>query len=148
MRVATASATIERQIWSRFRAPSYWIGALVPVALISLLLYQAGRATGNPGMTMFLAVLSALWIGGSGCVREIVDERRLIQRDPHVSLFAYASAKILHAALMAAGQSLIITMFVRFSGVVFLPLFTLWAILFLSDALGLFDGAGAVGALR
>jgi len=136
MRVATASATIERQIWSRFRAPSYWIGALVPVALISLVLYQAGRATGNPPMTMFLAVLSALWIGGSGCVREIVDERRLIQRDPHVSLFAYGTAKILHAALMAAGQSLILTVFVRFSGVVFLPLYTLWAILFLTTLSG------------
>ena len=136
MRVATASATIERQIWSRFRAPSYWVGVVAPVFLISLLLFQAGRATRNPAMTMFLAVLSALWIGGSGCVREIVDERRLIQRDPHVSLFAYAIAKILHAALMSAGQSFVLAMFVRFSNVVFLPLYILWPILFLTTLAG------------
>jgi hypothetical protein len=136
MKFGTATATVERQIFSRFRTPSYWVGAVAPVVLISLLLFQAGRATGNPAMTMFLAVLSALWIGGSGCVREIVDERRLIQRDPHVSLFAYAIAKILHAGLMAAGQSFVLAMFVRFSGVVFLPLYVLWPILFLTTLAG------------
>jgi hypothetical protein len=136
VRAATARATIERQIWSRFRSTSYWIGAVAPVFLISLLLFQAGRATSNPAMTMFLAVLSALWIGGSGCVREIVDERRLIQRDPHVSLIAYALAKMLHASLMAAGQSVIISVFVLVSGVVFLPLYTLWTILFLTTLAG------------
>jgi hypothetical protein len=136
MNFGMATATVERQIFSRFRTPSYWIGAVAPVVLISLLLFQAGRATGNPAMTMFLAVLSALWIGGSGCVREIVDERRLIQRDPHVSLFAYAVAKILHAAVMATGQSFVLAMFVRFSGVVFLPLYVLWPILFLTTLAG------------
>jgi hypothetical protein len=136
MRAATARATIERQIWSRFRTVSYWIGAAAPVALISVLIYQAGRATSNPPMTMFLAALSALWVGGSGCVREVVDERRLIQRDPHVSLFAYAAAKMLHAALMAVGQSLIISGFVVLSGVVHLPLLTVWAILFLTTMSG------------
>jgi hypothetical protein len=136
MRVSTARATIERQIWSRFRTRSYWIGAALPVGLISLLIYQAGRATSNPPMTMFLAVVSALWVGGSGCVREIVDERRLIQRDPHVSLFAYAIAKMLHAALMAAAQSLILSAFVALGGVVHLPLFSIWVILFLTTMSG------------
>jgi hypothetical protein len=138
VRVETLSATVERQIWSRFRAPSYWVGAVLPVALIGALLYQTGKATGNPAMTMFLAILSALWIGGSACVREVVDERKLVQREPHLSLLAYALAKMLHAALLAAGQSLILTLAVLFSGVVRLPLFSLWLILFLTTLSGSF----------
>jgi hypothetical protein len=136
MKVASAQATIERQIWSRFRSPSYWIGAVVPLVLIGILLHQAGVATKNPPMTMFLAVISALWIGGSGCVREIVDERRLVQRDPHLSLLAYAIAKILHAGLMALGQSLILTLAVKLTGVVHLAMPILWIILFLTTLSG------------
>jgi hypothetical protein len=69
-------------------------------------------------------------------VREIVDERKLVQREPHLSLGAYGAAKVLHAALMAAGQSLILTLAVLVSAVVGLPLFTLWAILFLTTVSG------------
>jgi hypothetical protein len=136
MKVASAQATIERQLWSRFRSPSYWIGAVVPLVLIGVLMHQAGEATDNPPMTMFLAVISALWIGGSGCVREIVDERRLVQRDPHLSLLAYALAKILHAGLMALGQSLVLTLAVVFTGVVHLPFTLLWILLFLTTLSG------------
>ena len=136
MKLAGAQATIERQLWSRFRSPSYWVGAVVPLVLIGILLTQAGEATKNPPMTMFLAVISALWVGGSSCVREIVDERRLVQRDPHLSLLAYAIAKILHAGLMALGQSLILTVAVLFTGVVHLTPPVLWIILFLTTLSG------------
>ena len=136
MRVSSAQATIERQIWSRFRSPSYWIGAVVPLVLIGLLLHQAGSATSDPPTTMFLAVISALWVGGSGCVREIVDERRLVQRDPHLSLLAYALAKILHAGLMAFGQSLILTIAVLLTGIVHLAPPMLWILLFLTTLSG------------
>src|SRR5262245_20867844 len=129
MKAGTLGATIERQIWSRFRSTTYWIGATIPVLVISLLLYKTAVATDNPATTMFLSIVSALWIGGSSCVREIVDERRLVQREPHLSLLAYGIAKILHAALMAALQSLIVTIFVSFSGVVPLSWITLWLIL-------------------
>ncbi len=87
-------------------------------------------------MTMFLAILSALWIGGSACVREVVDERRLVQREPHLSLLAYGLAKIAHASMVALGQSLILTLFVRSSGVVSLPLPALWTILLLTTVSG------------
>jgi len=136
MKASSAQATIERQLWSRFRSPSYWIGAVVPLALIGLLLHQAGSATSDPPTTMFLAVISALWVGGSGCVREIVDERRLVQRDPHLSLLAYALAKILHAGLMAAGQSLILTMAVLLTGIVHIAAPMLWILLFLTTLAG------------
>lgn len=136
MKVASAQATIERQLWSRFRSPSYWVGAVVPLVLIGVLLTMAGDATKNPPMTMFLAVISALWIGGSSSVREIVDERRLVQRDPHLSLLAYAIAKILHAGVMALGQSLVLTLAVMFTGVVHLSAPILWIILFLTTLSG------------
>jgi len=136
MKASSAQATIERQLWSRFRSPSYWIGAVVPLVLIGLLLHQAGSATSDPPTTMFLAVISALWVGGSGCVREIVDERRLVQRDPHLSLLAYALAKILHAGLMAAGQSLILTMAVLLTGIVHIAAPMLWILLFLTTLAG------------
>jgi len=136
MKASSAQATIERQLWSRFRSPSYWIGAVVPLVLIGLLLHQAGSATSDPPTTMFLAVISALWVGGSGCVREVVDERRLVQRDPHLSLLAYALAKILHAGLMAAGQSLILTMAVLLTGIVHIAAPMLWILLFLTTLAG------------
>lgn len=136
MKVSSAQATIERQLWSRFRSPSYWIGAIVPLVLIGFLLYETGSATKDPPTTMFLAVISALWVGGSACVREIVDERRLVQRDPHLSLLAYALAKILHAGLMACGQSLILTIAVWETGIVTLFPALVWILLFLTTLSG------------
>jgi hypothetical protein len=131
-------ATIERQVRSRFRSPAFWIGAIAPVVLIGILLSAAGRATGSPAVTMFLAVLSGLWIGGSGCVREIVDERRLVQRDPHVSLLAYAAAKLLFAGALAAFHSVVLTAAVYFTGEVFLTPAIVWIILLFTTLSGAF----------
>jgi len=136
MMTNSLAATIDRQLRSRFRSPAYWIAATVPVLLISLLLWQTARATDSPATAMFLAILSALWIGGSSCIREIVDERKLVQRDPHLSLLAYAVAKIIHASLLAAGQSAILTTFLLFTDVVGLPVVPLWTILFLTTLAG------------
>jgi hypothetical protein len=129
-------ATIERQVRSRFRSPAFWVGAIAPVVLIGGLLAATGAATDSAPVTMFLAILSGLWIGGSGCVREIVDERRLVQRDPHVSLLAYAGAKLLFAATMAGFQSVILTLAVALSGCVALPAPAVWIILFLTTVSG------------
>jgi hypothetical protein len=128
--------TIERQLWSRFRSTGYWVGATAPVAVIGLLLFETAKATGSPATVIFIAVLAALWIGGSACVREIVDERKLVQREPHLSLLAYAVAKIIHAIVISAGQSLIMTMSVLASGLVGLPLLSLWLILCLTTVSG------------
>ncbi len=136
MMTNSLAATIDRQLRSRFRSLAYWIAAIVPVLLISLLLWQTARATESPATAMFLAILSALWIGGSSCIREIVDERKLVQRDPHLSLLAYAVAKIIHASLLAAGQSAILTTFLLFTDVVGLPVVPLWTILFLTTLAG------------
>jgi hypothetical protein len=81
-------------------------------------------------------VVSALWVGGSACVREIVDERRLVQRDPHLSLLAYAIAKILHAGLMALGQSLLLSVAVAATGIVHNVFPMLWFLLFLTTLSG------------
>ncbi len=136
MKINNIVATIERQVRSRFRSPAFWVGAIAPVVLIGLLLGATGAATGSAPVTMFLAILSGLWIGGSGCVREIVDERRLVQRDPHVSLLAYAGAKLLFAATMAAFQSAVLTLAVALSGCVSLPPPAVWMILFLTTVSG------------
>lgn len=136
MKANSVGATIERQLRSRFRSLSYWIAAVVPVLLISVLLHQTAKATASPATVMFLAILSALWIGGSSCVREIVDERKLVQRDPHLGLLAYGLSKIIHASLLAAGQSLILTFFLLLSDVIGLPVFQLWMILFLTTVSG------------
>lgn len=136
MKPGSFSVTIERQIWSRFRSIGYWVGATAPVIVIGLLLFETAQATGSPATVMFIAILAALWIGGSACVREIVDERKLVQREPHLSLLAYAVAKIVHAILMAAGQSLIMTMCILASGIVGLPLLSLWLILCLTTVSG------------
>ena len=138
MRINNLAATIERQVRSRFRSPAFWVGAIAPVVLIGVLLAATGRATGSPPVTMFLAILSGLWIGGSGCVREIVDERRLVQRDPHVSLLAYAVAKLLFATAMAGFQSLVLTVAVAASGCVSLPPPYVWIILGLTTVAGAF----------
>lgn len=138
MKVPTLAATVDRQVRSRFRSPAFWVGAIAPVVLIGILLAAAGRATDSPAVTMFLAVLSGLWIGGSGAVREIVDERRLIQRDPHVSLLAYAAAKLLFAGATAAFQAMVLTMAVGLSGCVHLPAPVLWIILWLTTTCGAF----------
>jgi hypothetical protein len=138
MKLASLGATIERQVRSRVRSIAFWVGAVAPVVLIGILLNQAGRATDSPPVTMFLAVLSSLWIGGSGCVREIVDERRLVQRDPHVSLLAYAVAKLLFAAAVAAVQSGVLTLAVAATGVVHLSLPIVGIILFLTTLAGSF----------
>jgi hypothetical protein len=136
MKAPALAATIDRQVRSRLRSPAFWIGATVPVVLIGILLAAAGRATDSPAVTMFLAVLSGLWIGGSGAVREIVDERRLIQRDPHVSLLAYAAAKLLFAGALAALQAVVLTAAVGFSGCVHLPAPILAIILWLTTTCG------------
>jgi hypothetical protein len=136
MKISSVAATIERQARTRFRSPAFWVGATVPVVLIGALVAAAGYATDRPAVTMFLAVLSGLWIGGSGCVREIVDERRLVQRDPHVSLLAYAGAKLLFAAAMAGFQSLVLTIAVTLSGCVSLPPPYVGIILFLTTVSG------------
>ena len=138
MKIANLAATVERQIRSRFRSPAFWVGAVAPVVLIGVLLSAAGRATDSPPVTMFLAVLSGLWIGGSSSVREIVDERRLVQRDPHISLLAYAAAKLLFAGAMAGFQSAILTVAVSLAGCVFLPAPYVWVILFLTTTSGAF----------
>ena len=136
MRANSYLATIDRQLRSRFRSPAYWVGAIVPVLLISVLLWQTARATDSPATAMFLAILSALWIGGSSCIREIVDERKLVQREPHLSLLAYAAAKIIYAALLAAGQSAIVAAFLLLTGVVGLPAPLLWGLLLLTTLAG------------
>ena len=136
MMSTSLGSAIDRQLRSRFRSPSFWIGASLPVVLISGLLLQTARATNSPAAVMFLAILSALWVGGSSCIREIVDERRLVQRDPHLSLFAYGVAKIVHATLLALGQSLVLALFLRLSDVVRLPLLPLWTLLMLTTVSG------------
>jgi hypothetical protein len=136
VRQGSFSVTIERQIWSRLRSAGYWVGATAPVIVIGLLLFGTAKATSSPATVMFIAILAALWIGGAACVREIVDERKLVQREPHLSLLAYAVAKIVHAVLIAAGQSLIMTLWVLASGIVGLPLLSLWLILCLTTVSG------------
>lgn len=130
------AATIDRQSRSRFRSPAYLVSAVVPVLLIGALLFQTARATDSPATAMFLAILSALWIGGSSCVRDIVDERRLVQREPHLNLLAYGVAKIVHALVLGAAQSAIVVAFLRATGVVRLPFANLWLILFLTTVAG------------
>jgi hypothetical protein len=138
MKILGYAATIDRQVRSRLRSPAFWVGASAPVVLIGILLAAAGHATDSPAVTMFLAVLSGLWIGGSGSVREIVDERRLVQRDPHVSLLAYAAAKLLFAAAMAGFQSAVLTGAVGLSGCIHLPAPIVWIILWLTTVCGAF----------
>lgn len=130
------AATIDRQWRSRFRSPSYLIGAVVPVVLISLLLFQTATATASPATVLFLAILSALWVGGSSCIREIVDERRLVQREPHLNLLAYGVAKIVHALVLGAVQSGVIALILRTTDVVRLAFPNLWLILFLTTVAG------------
>lgn len=129
-------AALDRQWRSRFRSPAYLIGTLVPALLIGVLLFQTADATRSPATVVFLGILSALWIGGSSCVREIVDERRLIQREPHLSLFSYGVAKIVHAVVLGVAQSLVLAAFLGFTDVVRLPFFNLWAILLLTTVSG------------
>jgi hypothetical protein len=129
-------AALDRQWRSRFRSVGYVVATIVPALLISFLLFQTAAATKSPATVVFLSILSALWIGGSSCVREIVDERRLVQREPHLSLFAYGLAKILHAIVLGAGQSVILTLFLHYTDVVFLPFLPLWAMLFLTTVSG------------
>lgn len=136
MKTGSLAATVGRQLRSRSRASSYWIGATAPVVLIGILLYQTGTATNSPATLMFLAILSSLWVGGSANVREIVDERKLVQREPHLSLLAYGAAKILHAALLAAGQSAILGLLLQMSGIVWLPFHQVWLVLFLTTVAG------------
>jgi hypothetical protein len=136
MKTGSLAATVGRQLRSRSRASSYWVGATAPVLLIGVLLYQTGKATSSPATLMFLAILSSLWVGGSANVREIVDERKLVQREPHLSLLAYGAAKILHAILLAAGQSAILGLLVQMSGVVWLPFYQVWTVLFLTTVAG------------
>ncbi len=129
-------AAVDRQWRSRFRSPAFLIGAFVPVVLISGLLYQTAKATSSPATVMFLAILSAIWTGGSSCVREIVDERRLIQREPHLNLLAYGVAKILHAFVLGGAQSIIMALCLQLTDVVRLPFANLWLILFLTTVAG------------
>ncbi len=129
-------AVLDRQWRSRFRSVGYVVATVVPALLISFLLFETAGATKSPAMVVFLSILSALWIGGSSCVREIVDERRLVQREPHLSLLAYGLAKILHAVVLGAGQSVILTLFLHYTDVVFLPFLQLWTILFLTTVSG------------
>jgi hypothetical protein len=136
MKRSAVRATLERQIMSRFRTKSFWIGVTLPVLVIGVLLFETAEATKSPTSTMFLAILSALWIGGSSCVREIVDERGLVQRDPHLSLLAYGLAKILYAALLAAGQSFILAVFLSSGDIIRIPPSSLWMIMFLTTISG------------
>jgi len=130
------ATAIDRQSRSRFRSPAYVIGVFVPVVLISLLLFQTAKATRSPATVVFLSILSALWVGGSSCIREIVDERRLVQREPHLSLLAYGIAKIAHAVVLGIAQSAVITVLLRMTQVIHLPLPKLWLILFLTTLAG------------
>lgn len=127
---------IQRQLRSRVRSFAYWRSAIPPVLLIGVLLQITGTASRDPGTMMFLAILSALWIGGSSCIREVVDERSLIERDPHLPLLGYGAAKLLLASAMGAIDSAILTAFVASSGVTSLPLTALWAILVLTTISG------------
>jgi hypothetical protein len=136
MQSQVLSAAIERQFRSRFRSTSFWTGTLAPVLVVGVLLHQTARATESPSSTMFLAILSALWIGGSGCVREIVDERKVVEREPHLSLLAYGIAKILHAALLAGAQGAILSAFLSVTGVIGIPIFALWSIVGLTALSG------------
>lgn len=129
-------SAIDRQWRSRFRSTAYVLGATLPVLLISGLLYQTAVATKSPATAMFLAILSALWIGGSSCVREIVDERRLVEREPHLNLVAYGLAKLVHAVALAGVQATIVTLCLGVTDVVRLPLANLWVIVFLTTLAG------------
>jgi hypothetical protein len=129
-------AAIDRQWRSRLRSPAYLIAAVVPVLIIGFLLFQTADATKSPAMVLFLGILSALWVGGSSCVREIVDERRLVQREPHLSLLAYGLAKVAHAVILAVIQSAAISLFLRQTDAVSLPFLNLWLILFLTTVSG------------
>ena len=136
MNSLSLSAAIDRQWRSRFRSPAYLAGAAIPVLLIGALLFQTATATKSPATVIFLTILSALWIGGSSCVREIVDERPIVQREPHLSLVSYGLAKILHAILLGAAQSAILSLFIRFTDVIGLPYVNLWWLLFLTTLSG------------
>ena len=129
-------SAIDRQWRSRLRSPAYLLGATVPVLLIGALLFQTAVATKSPATAMFLAILSALWIGGSSCVREIVDERRLVEREPHLNLVAYGVAKLVHAVALASVQATIVTLFLGVTDVVRLPLPNLWIIVALTTLSG------------
>jgi hypothetical protein len=129
-------SAIDRQWRSRLRSRAYLVGATLPVLLISVLLYQTAVATKSPATAMFLAILSALWIGGSSCVREIVDERRLVAREPHLNLVAYGLAKIVHAVALASLQASIVTLFLSLTGIVRLPFPHLWLIVVLVTLAG------------
>jgi len=129
-------SAIDRQCRSRLRSRAYLVGATLPVLLISALLYQTAVATKSPATAMFLGILSALWIGGSSCVREIVDERRLVEREPHLNLVAYGLAKIVHAVTLASLQAGIVTLFLSLTGVVRLSFPDLWLIIALVTVAG------------
>jgi hypothetical protein len=136
MRSLSLPAVLDRQWRSRFRSPAFLVGAVAPVVLISVLLFQTARATASPATVLFLAIVTALWIGGSSCIREIVDERRLVQREPHLSLLAYGLAKIMHALVLGAAQSVIVALFLQQTDVVRLPFPNLWMILFATTVAG------------
>lgn len=136
MKVRSFAATIERQFVSRYRSLSFWTGAVAPVLFVGVLLYQTALATKSPSSTMILAVLSALWISGSGCVREIVDEREMVRREAHLSLLAFGIAKILHASALAIIQSGVLTAFLAATDVVRIPVPWLWVIVMLTGLCG------------
>ncbi len=46
MRIESLGATLGRQMWSRIRSRSYWVGATAPVLLIGLLLSRPAMPPG------------------------------------------------------------------------------------------------------
>jgi hypothetical protein len=97
-----------------------WIRAVAPVVVIGILLGAVGATTGNPAMTMFLAIVAGVSVACSGSVVERANVRR--------------------AVLQAAVQGALLTVAVVQSGCVALPVPYVWIILFLATVSGALMG--------
>ncbi len=100
-----------------------WIRAVAPIVVIGIVLGAVGATTGNPAMTMFLAIVAGVCVACSESVVPSAGGRRLRA-----------------AVLRAAVQSALLTIAVVQSGCVALPAPFVWIILFLATVSGAIMG--------
>jgi ABC-type multidrug transport system ATPase subunit/pSer/pThr/pTyr-binding forkhead associated (FHA) protein len=142
---------VSRQFTLKFKDKANLATLLAPPVVIALLIGLMKSSPNDP-KTLFMLILSALWFGCSGSVRELVDERAIYRRERQrdLKLPSYLASKLLYALPMGAAQSLlfviVLAAFGAISGHVLGAFGVMWLMTFQGALIGLLISAIASSA--
>jgi len=97
---------IHRQLALRLRDWSSVAGLLIPPFAVAFLVGMMKQNPNEPKV-LFMVIFSALWLGCSGAVREIVDEQAIYrrERERNLSILSYLGSKLVYVILLGIVQS-------------------------------------------